>query len=70
MIRTAKQLVMDQGIMSSSDPKLGKTLNEVTVEVVKRFYNSDGISLVKNITYQLKSVVTKYVNRENCCCAI
>jgi hypothetical protein len=34
MIRIAKQLVMDQGIMSSPNPKPGKTLNEVTVEVV------------------------------------
>jgi hypothetical protein len=36
MIRRAKQLVMDQGIMSSPNPKPGKTLNEVTVEVVKK----------------------------------
>jgi hypothetical protein len=46
MIRRAKQLVMDQGIMSSPNPKPGKTLNEVTVEVAKRFYNSDEVSRV------------------------
>jgi hypothetical protein len=46
MIRRAKQLVMDQGIMSSPNPKPGKTLNEVTVEVVKSFYNSDEVSRV------------------------
>jgi uncharacterized lipoprotein YajG len=44
MIRREKQLVMDQGIMSSPNPKPGKTLNKVTVEVVKRFYNSDEVS--------------------------
>jgi hypothetical protein len=73
MIRRAKQLVMDQGIMSSPSPKPGKTLKEVTVEVVKSFYNSDEVSRImpgKRITYQLKSVVSKYMNRNDCCCAI
>jgi uncharacterized lipoprotein YajG len=37
---------MDQGIMSSPNPKPGKTLNEVTVEVIKSFYNSDEVSRV------------------------
>jgi hypothetical protein len=46
MIRRAKQLDMDQGIMFSSNPKPGKTLNEVTVEVVKSFCNSDEVSRV------------------------
>jgi hypothetical protein len=46
MIRRAKQLVMDQGIMSSPNPKPGKTSNKVTVEVVKIFYNSDEVSRV------------------------
>jgi hypothetical protein len=46
MIRRAKQLVMDQGIMSSSDHKPDRTLNEVTVEVVEIFYNSDEVSRV------------------------
>jgi hypothetical protein len=41
MIRRAKKLVMNQGIMSSPNPKPGKTLNKVTVEVVKSFYNGD-----------------------------
>jgi hypothetical protein len=73
MVRRAKQLVMDQGIMSSPNPKLGKTLHEVTVEVVKYFCNSDEVSKVmpsKKITYQLKSVVSTYMNRKDCCCAI
>jgi hypothetical protein len=42
LIRRAKQLVMDQGIMSSPNPKQ----NEVTVEVVKSFYDSDEVSRV------------------------
>jgi hypothetical protein len=74
MIRRVKQLLMDQGIMSSPNPKPGKTLNEVTVEVVKSFYNSDDVSRVmpgkRKITYQLKSVVSKCMNRNDCCCAI
>jgi hypothetical protein len=43
MIRRAKQLVMDQGIMSSPNLKPGKTLNEVTVEVLKSICNSDEV---------------------------
>jgi hypothetical protein len=60
MIKRAKQLVMSQGIMSAPDLTPGKTLNEVTVEVVKSFYNSDEVSRVmpgKKITYQLVSGV-------------
>jgi hypothetical protein len=68
MIRRAKQLVMNQGIMPSPNPKPGKTLNKVTAEGVKNFYNSDEVSKVmpgkkKKITYQLTSVVSKYMNR-------
>jgi hypothetical protein len=37
MIKRAKQPVMNQGIMSSPNLKPGKTLNKVTVEVVKKF---------------------------------
>jgi hypothetical protein len=37
---------MNQGIMSSPKPKPGKTLNEVTVEVVNSFYNRDEVSRV------------------------
>jgi hypothetical protein len=46
MIRRAKQLLMDHGIMSLPNLKPGKTLNEVTAEVVKMFYNSDEVSRV------------------------
>jgi hypothetical protein len=55
--------------MSSPDPKL----NEVNVEVVKLFYNSDEVCRVmpgKQIAYQSKSVVSKYMNRNDCRCAI
>lgn len=46
MIRKTEQLVMDEGILSSPNPRPGKTLNEVTVEVVKSFYNNDEINRV------------------------
>jgi uncharacterized lipoprotein YajG len=46
MIRRAKQLVMDQGIMTSFNPKPGKTLNKVTVEVLKSYYNNDEVTRV------------------------
>jgi hypothetical protein len=35
---------VDQGVISSPNPNSGKTLNEVTAEVVKSFYNSDEVS--------------------------
>lgn len=41
IIRRGEHLDMDQGIISSPNPTLGKTSNEVTVVIVKRFYNSD-----------------------------
>jgi hypothetical protein len=43
MIKRAKKLFMDQDIMSSPNPKPGKTLNKVTVEDVKSSYNSDEV---------------------------
>jgi hypothetical protein len=46
MIRRAKQPVMYQGFMSSPNPRTGKTLNEVTVEVIKSFCNSEEVSRV------------------------
>jgi len=51
MIRRAKQHVMDQGIMSSPNPKPGKTLIKVTVEDIKSFCNSDRVEkcLVKRL---------------------
>jgi hypothetical protein len=51
------------------NPKPGKTSNEVTVEVVKIFYNSDEVSRVMpgKKDYMSKSVVSKYMNRNDCC---
>jgi hypothetical protein len=46
MIRRAKGLAMDKGFLSSSDSNPGKTLNRVTVEVVKTFSNNDSVSIV------------------------
>jgi hypothetical protein len=40
-LRRAKQLVTDQGILSSPNPRPGKNLNKVTVEVVESFCNCD-----------------------------
>jgi hypothetical protein len=65
---------MDQAIMPSPNPKPGKTLNKVTSEVVKSSFNSDEVCRVmpgkKKITYKLKSVVSKYMNRNDCCCTV
>jgi hypothetical protein len=46
MIRRSKHLVMDQGTMSSPNPKPGKTLNELTIEGIKSFCSSDEVSRV------------------------
>jgi hypothetical protein len=46
MIMTAKQLIIDQGILSTPNPIWGKTLNEITVEVMKYFYNTDEMNRV------------------------
>jgi hypothetical protein len=35
---------MDQGIMSSPNPKSGKALNKFTAEIVKNFYSRDKAS--------------------------
>jgi hypothetical protein len=45
IIRRAKLLVTDQGIMSLPN-SIGNILNEVTVEVVKSSYNNDDVSRV------------------------
>jgi hypothetical protein len=73
MIRRAKQLVMDQGIMSSLNPKPGKNLNEFTVEVAKSLFNSDEASALmprKKYYISIKVSGVKYMNRNDCCCAI
>lgn len=42
--RKAKNLVKEKGIMSSPNPKPGKTLSQETADLVKRFYESDEVS--------------------------
>jgi hypothetical protein len=64
---------MNQGIMSSHNPKPGKTLNKVTVEVVNSFYNSDEVSRVmpgKKDSISIKVSGVKMHEQKDCCCAI
>ena len=44
MVRKAKQLVKDKGILSSPDPRPGRTLARRTVDLVVAFYESDSSS--------------------------
>ena len=44
MARKVKDLVKAKGILSSPNPKPGKTLNQTTADFVKNFYCSDEIS--------------------------
>lgn len=44
MARKAKNLVKEKGVMSSPDPKPGKTLCTETADIVRKFYESDDIS--------------------------
>jgi hypothetical protein len=44
MARTVKKLVAEKGILSTPNPKPGKTLCENTADLIKSFYNSDDIS--------------------------
>lgn len=44
MVRTAKKLVREKGIMSSPNPKPGKSLDDHTANLVRCFYASDEVS--------------------------
>lgn len=44
MARAVKKLVKEKGILSTPNPKPGRTLNENVAELVKDFYNSDDVS--------------------------
>lgn len=46
MVRKAKQLVKEKGILSSPNPKPGKTLNEKLANTVREFYESDFVSRI------------------------
>jgi hypothetical protein len=67
MIWTTKQLVMDQGIMSSPSPKPCTTLNKVTLEVVKSFYSHDALRRVMP-GKRIKVSGVKIHNKNDCCC--
>lgn len=44
MVRTAKKLVAEKGILSTPNPRPGNTLDEETANLVKSFYESDEVS--------------------------
>lgn len=46
MVRKAKQLVKEKGILSEPNPKPGKSLPENIIKIVTEFYESDMISRV------------------------
>lgn len=46
MARKAKALVKEKGILSTPDPKAGKSLKEVAKQKVLAFYNSDEVSRI------------------------
>lgn len=46
MVRKAKQLVKEKGIMSTPNPKPGKILEAGTVNLVREFYESDNVSRI------------------------
>lgn len=46
MARSVKRLVREKGILSTPNPKPGKTLDEATTSLVKEFYNSDEVSRI------------------------
>lgn len=46
LVRTVKRLVNEKGVLSTSNPKTGKTLNENTAQLIKDFYNSDDVSRI------------------------
>ena len=44
MATAAKKLAKEKGVLSTPNPKLGRSIPEITVNQVKRFYDSDDIS--------------------------
>nr|XP_047136327.1 uncharacterized protein LOC124813400 [Hydra vulgaris] len=41
VVRTARKLTLEKGILTMSNPKLEKALPDVTVQLVKNFYEDD-----------------------------
>ena len=46
MVRKAKKLVSEKGIMSTPNPRLGKVLPKTTADLIDTFYYSDKISKI------------------------
>lgn len=42
--RQAKKLLSEKGVMSSPDPKPGRTLDPATIALVQEFYENDEVS--------------------------
>ena len=61
MARKAKDLVKDQGILSSPNPKHGSSsLSQATISLVQAFYELDEVSRImpsKKILYPLERVI-------------
>ena len=63
MARKAKDLVKDQGILSSPNPKHGSSsLSQATISLVQVFYELDEVilvrlCLVKKILYPLERII-------------
>jgi uncharacterized Zn-finger protein len=63
--------IWTKALMSSPNPKRGRTLNKVSAEDVKNFCNNDEVSRVRPTKdYISKSMLSKHMNRRHCCCAI
>ena len=65
LARRAKMLVAEKGVLSSSNPKLGRTLSAQTEEEVKNFYLSDDISRIMPGKKDFVSVLAADRKREH-----
>jgi hypothetical protein len=63
MVRKAKKLVKEKGILATPNPKAGKTLPKITADLVKDFYHSDEISRVMPGKKDCVSVTAKGVRQ-------
>lgn len=69
LAQRVKQVVADCGILSMPPPRSGKKLEDSTIELIDRFYNSDDISRIQPgmrdfVTVRvdgIKTTVTKYI---------
>ena len=73
MARKAKDLVKDQGILSSPNPKHGSSsLSQATISLVQAFYELDevilvGLCLVKKILYPLERIINMLMFKRDWC---